>query len=299
MTQLARGIPRSQRVKWTQSVNVTRTIGHGVLYFLLVAGAAFSVGPFLWSISGSLMSEAEIAAYPPKVLPRIPQWENYRLVWTMVPFGNWVMNSLIVTTLSLIGTLISASLVAYAFARFRFPGRDVWFILMLSTIMLPYEVTIIPHYLLFRALGWLDSFKPLIVPSYFGGGAFSIFLLRQFLLTIPRELDEAAYVDGASSWTIFWRILIPLIKPALATLAVIQFMAQWNSFIAPLIYLNTVEKYTIAVGIRFFQVSPVDALTKDHLLLGASLIMIAPILILFVVAQRYFVRGIALTGIKG
>jgi multiple sugar transport system permease protein len=299
MTQLARGIPRSQRVKWTQSVNVTRTIGHGVLYFLLVAGAAFSVGPFLWSISGSLMSEAEIAAYPPKVLPRIPQWENYRLVWTMVPFGNWVMNSLIVTTLSLIGTLVSASLVAYAFARFRFPGRDVWFILMLSTIMLPYEVTIIPHYLLFRALGWLDSFKPLIVPSYFGGGAFSIFLLRQFLLTIPRELDEAAYVDGASSWTIFWRILIPLIKPALATLAVIQFMAQWNSFLAPLIYLNTVEKYTIAVGIRFFQVSPVDALTKDHLLLGASLIMIAPILILFVVAQRYFVRGIALTGIKG
>lgn len=276
-----------------------RILSKAVVYLLLVVGAAVAVGPFLWAISGSLMSEREIAASPLRLLPQVPQWKNYVQIWTMVPFGRWTLNSALVTSLSLVGTLASSSLVAYGFARFEFPGKNLWFGLMLSTMMLPYQVTVIPHYLLFRWLGWLDSYKPLIVPNYLGGGAFSVFMLRQFLMTIPRELDEAAYVDGASSWTIFWRILLPLIKPALATLAVIRFMAEWNSFIGPLIYLNTVNKYTLAVGVRFFQMSPMDALTQDHLLLGASLIMVSPILVLFIAAQKYFVRSVVLTGIKG
>lgn len=273
------------------------------LYVLLIVGSVASLAPFLWSIMGSLMTDVEIGSYPPKIVPDVFQWNNYVRVWTEVPFGQWVLNSFLVVSLAVLGSIISATLVAYAFARFRFPGRNLLFLLMLSTLMLPAEVTLIPTYLLFRELHWLDTLKPLIVPSFFAagsGGAFDIFLMRQFLLGIPRDLDEAAYVDGANSWQILWHILIPLCKPVLATIAVIGFINHWNQFLQPLIYLNTLEKFTLAVGIRSFQLGGIpNVLTMDHLLLAASVLMTLPTVLLFFVAQNYFVRGIALTGIKG
>ncbi len=270
-----------------------------LLYILLMVGSIASVGPFLWSISGSLMTDVEVGSYPPKLLPAVWQWQNYVTVWTSVPFARWIYNSTVVVVFAILGSVASSLVVAYSFARFRYPGRELFFIAMLSTIMLPTEVTLIPKYLLFRELHWLDSLKPLIVPELFATSAFNIFLLRQFFLTIPRDLDEAAYVDGANTWQILWRILVPLAKPALATLAIIGFITHWNEFLQPLIYLNSSEKFTIAVGIRFFQLSGITGvLTTDHLLLAAAVLMTLPPIALFFFAQKQFVQGIVLTGIK-
>jgi ABC-type glycerol-3-phosphate transport system permease component len=270
------------------------------IYLLLLVMAVASLGPFLWSISGSLMTDTEVSAYPPRLLPVQFQWANYSTVWTSVPFAAWVLNSTMVVVLSVIGSVISSLLVAYSFARFRFPGRNLLFLVMLSTLMLPAEVTLVPKYLLFRELRWLDTIKPLVIPELFATSAFTIFLLRQFFMTIPRDLDEAAYVDGASSWQILWYILVPLAKPAMATVAIIGFINHWNEFLQPLIFINTVEKYTLAVGIRFFQQNGIPGvLTTDHLLLTAAMMMSIPPIFLFFVAQKQFVQGIALTGIKG
>ncbi len=288
---------------WAQSQRNLQRVTMLILYLLLLLGTVASLSPFIWSIMGSLMTDIEVSSYPPRLVPAEFQWVNYVRVWTEVPFGQWVLNSFFVVSLAVLGSLLSAILVAYAFARFRFPGRNLFFLLMLSTLMLPTEVTLIPTYLLFRELKWLDTLKPLIVPAFFaagGGGAFNIFLMRQFLLGIPRELDEAAYVDGANSWHILWQILVPLSKPVLATIAVIGFIAHWNQFLQPLIYLNTIEKFTLAVGIRSFQLGGIpNVLTMDHLLLAASVLMTLPPILLFFMAQSYFVRGIALSGIKG
>jgi ABC-type glycerol-3-phosphate transport system permease component len=212
----------------------------------------------------------------------------------------WIGNSVLVTALSVIGTVLSSSLVAYSFARFRYPGRDLFFTVVISTMLLPVEVTIIPTYLLFHYIRWLDTLKPLIVPSWLGGGPFAIFLLRQFFMTIPLDLDEAAKLDGASHFTIYWRLLLPLSGPALATLAVISFIGHWNAFLGPLIFLNSPEKYTLAIGLRYFQ-TLTDLITEptEHLLMGASVIMAFAPIILFFTAQRYFVRGIVTSGIKG
>jgi ABC-type glycerol-3-phosphate transport system permease component len=269
-------------------------------YLLLLVVSLVSLGPFLWSVSGSFMTDTEVAAYPPKLLPAEMQWQNYVTVWTSMPFTAWVRNSTLVVILAVLGSVLSSLVVAYSFARFRYPGRDLLFLIMLSTLMLPAEVTLVPKYLLFRELKWLDTIKPLVVPEFFAASAFNIFLLRQFFMTIPRDLDEAAYVDGASSWQILWYILFPLAKPALATVAIIGFINHWNEFLQPLIFLNTLEKYTLAVGIRFFQLTGVPGvLTTDHLLLTAAVMMTLPPIVLFFVAQKQFVQGIVLTGIKG
>ena len=198
--------------------------------------------------------------------------------------------------------MLSAAIVAYAFARFRFPGRDMLFMITLSTMMLPVEVTLIPLYLLFSKIGWLDSFKPLLVPSFFGGGAFLIFLLRQFIMSIPKDLDEAARIDGAGYLRIFFQIIMPLAVPALATAAILTFMGHWNDFLQPFLFLNTKSKYTLAVGIKYFQevAGQVDSMEhRQNILMAASVMMTAPIILLFFVAQRYFVRGIVMSGIKG
>lgn len=271
-----------------------------IIYFLLLVISLASLGPFLWSISGSLMTDVEVAAYPPKLLPSEFQWHNYVTTWTSVPFAAWTLNSTLVVILSVLGSSVSSLLVAYSFARFRYPGRDLLFLVMLSTLMLPAEVTLVPKYLLFREINWLDTIKPLVIPEFFAVSAFNIFLLRQFFMTIPRDLDEAAYVDGGASWQILWYILAPLAKPALATVAIIGFINHWNEFLQPLIFINTLEKYTLAVGIRFFQQTGFPGvLTTDHLLLTAAVMMTLPPIVLFFVAQKQFVQGIVLTGIKG
>jgi multiple sugar transport system permease protein len=216
-----------------------------------------------------------------------------------VPFHLWVQNTLIVVILATVGTLLTASLVAYSFARFEYRGRDLLFLITLGTMMLPAQVTLIPQFVLFQKLGWVNTLYPLWVPAWFGGSAFSIFLMRQFLLTLPRDLDEAALIDGAGYVRIYWSILMPLCTPVLATLAILTFIGTWNDFVGPLIYLNSRENFTLAVGLNYFQSVPERGVPLQHLLMAASLMTILPCVVLFFAAQRYFTQGIVLSGIKG
>ena len=224
------------------------------------------------------------------------RWENFPTAWRSEPFTLYTLNTLIITTLGIIGQAFTASLVAFGFARLEWPGRRVLFLLVLATMMLPQEVTMIPSFLIFRQLGWIDTFLPLVVPSFLGGGAFSIFLFRQFFLTLPRELDDAARVDGCSSFGIYRYILMPLCKPILATIAVFSFVAHWNDFLTPLIYLNSSDKFTLAVGLRFFQGAYG---TEMHLLMAASTLALLPVLVVFFLGQKYFVQSIVMSGVKG
>jgi multiple sugar transport system permease protein len=222
--------------------------------------------------------------------------ENYRDAWNAAPFTRFTLNTVLITACCIVGQVLTASLVAFAFARLEWPGRRQLFLLALATMMLPAEVTMIPTYLIFRQLGWIDTFLPLIVPSFLGGGAFFIFLFRQFFLTLPRELDEAARVDGCSSFGIYWHILMPLCKPIIATIAIFSFVANWNDFLTPLIYLNSSEKFTLAIGLRFFQ-GEYD--TDVHLLMAASTLVLLPVLVVFLIGQKQFVKSIVLSGTKG
>jgi ABC-type glycerol-3-phosphate transport system permease component len=276
-------------------------LGTGALYYAGVAiVSAFFMGPFIWTVISSLKEASEITTFPPTFLPRVLHFENYLYAWTKVPFLAFYINSITVTGLAMIGQTASATLVAYGFARFRFPLRNVFFMLVLATLMVPWEVTIVPSFLLFKALGWLDTLTPLIVPHWFGGGPFFIFLLRQFFMTIPRDFDEAAKIDGANSLQILWHVLVPLCRPAITSVAIFSFLFHWNAFIEPLIFLNSPEKFTISLGMRYFQTIPMEAgEPKDHLLMAGTIIMIAPCVLLFFFAQRYFVRGIVLSGLKG
>jgi ABC-type glycerol-3-phosphate transport system permease component len=211
----------------------------------------------------------------------------------------FTVNTTWVALLSVIGQVVSSTVVAYGFSRFRFPYRNVLFALLLSTLVMPREVLLIPNFLLFRYLGLFNTLTPLWLPSFFGG-AFNVFLLRQFFMTLPPDLDEAAKIDGANSWTILWRILVPLCQPALATVAIFTFLAHWNEFLEPLVYISSLEKYTLALGLRFYQTQPNDAQEpRDQLLMAASLYMTTPVLLLFFACQRYFIRGIVMSGIKG
>ena len=265
-------------------------------FLLLCLGAAIFSIPFLWTVSTALKTNQQVFAVPPQWIPDPPQWSNFQRAWTELPFPVFVRNTVLITALSVIGQVTSASLVAYGFARFRFRGRTFLFYLMLSTMMLPAQVTMIPVFLLWRELRLIDTFVPLTAPAYFGGGAFTIFLLRQFFLTIPRELDEAAMIDGASPFGIWWRVLLPLSRPALVTVVLFSFLAHWDDFMGPLIYLNSMENYTVSIGLRMFQ----DMFgTQLELLMAASLIHIVPTILLFFIGQRYFIKGIAMTGLKG
>lgn len=275
-----------------------------IIYAIVAVGSVVSMFPFVWTFLSSGKDAAELYQIPPTLWPRTPLWiVNYQTVWQLIPFGRWLVNTALVTAIDLTGTVIVASIVAYSFARFRYPGRDLFFLLCLSTLMLPTEVTLIPQYLLFKNLGWIDTYLPLIVPIWLGGGAFNIFLMRQFIMSIPFDLDEAAKIDGASSLRIFAQIIMPLCKPALATMAALGFIGFWNWFLAPLIFLNSEDKYLVAVGLRYFNVGAAQgqqaAKPQDHLLMAASLMVALPCLILFFVAQKYFVQGIVMTGIKG
>ena len=271
-----------------------------LLYALAIVCAIVFAVPFIWTIGTSLKPLTDLYTYPPKFVPSILRWDNYTAVFTMAPFATFLRNTIIVTGFAVFGQTLSAAVVAFGFSRFRFPGRDMLFVLVLATMMLPWHVTIVPSFLLFSKLGWINTFLPLIVPSYFGGGAFYIFLLRQFFLTIPRDLDEAAKIDGASSAHIFFKIILPLAKTALATVAIFSFIEHWNEFIGPLIFLNSTEKFTVAIGLRYFIATPFTGdEPREAILMAASLIVALPPLLLFFLAQKYFVQGIVTTGMKG
>lgn len=274
--------------------------GSILLFTLMVLLSIIFMFPFYWTVVSSLKTPEELAVFPPTWLPESPQWQNYATVFTSVPFLRWFWNSIFVVVLSTAGTVLSGSLVAYSFARFRYRGRDAIFLLTLGTMMLPAQVTLIPQYVLFHWLGFVNTLYPLWLPHWFGGGAFAIFLLRQFIMSLPRELDEAARIDGASYWRIFWQILLPLCKPVVATIAVISFIASWNDFLGPLIYLQLPELFTLAVGLNYFRMLPeLGGEPTRHLLMAASVMIILPVITLFFATQRYFVQGIVLSGIKG
>ena len=275
---------------------IRAALGRSLVLALLIGGAFVTTLPFLWLVSTSLKNRIQIFTYPPEWIPDPWVWSNYKNALTEAPFDLYVRNTLIITGFNLAGTLITATLAAYGFARLRFPGRDLIFMILLSTLMLPYAVVMIPRYVIFRELGWLDSWLPLIVPNWFGGTAFFVFLLRQFFRTIPRELSDAARVDGASELRIYWQIVLPLARPALIVVAIFTFLDNWNDFIGPLIYLSNPDKFTVALGLASFQGL---YSTQWAYLMAASTVMTLPTVVLFFAAQRYFVRGIVLTGIKG
>jgi multiple sugar transport system permease protein len=269
-------------------------------YVALLGLTLLFMGPFAFAFTTSFKSPSEIFIFPPRLVPEHWLWRNYVDAWTKAPFALFFTNTAIITLLAMIGQVVSSCLVAYGFARFRFPGRDALFILVIGTLILPTEVTIIPTFLMFKAVGWLNTWFPLIVPAYFGGGAFAIFLFRQFFLTVPRDLDEAAEIDGANSLQVLWSVLLPLSRPAIATLAIFSFLGNWNDFFGPLIYLNTTDKFTISLGLRFYQqTATAGGPAEEHLLMAAAFTATLPIVVVFFVFQRQFVQGIVLSGIKG
>ncbi len=288
-----------------QATKVRRSLFRVSLYAIGAMCSAVFMAPFVWTLFSSLKPFIEIYTFPPTLLPKQWAWSNYPLAMELQPIARWMLNSVTITGLSLIGVLLSASMVAYSFTRFRVPGRDLLFTITLATMMLPSGVTLIPQYLLFHRLRWLNTYLPLVVPHFFGGGAFNIFLLRQFFLTLPNELGEAATIDGAGSFRILVSIILPLSKPALATLSVIFILWSWNSFMEPLIYLDTPEKFPISVGIKYFQragpgVHVISAGQPiEQLLMAVAVMMTLPIVVLFFAAQRYFVQGVVMSGIKG
>lgn len=289
-----------QRVGGNRSVLHYLTSGEGrwrlIVLAVLFIGAFVMALPFLWLLSSSLKPEQEIFLFPPKWIPNPIRFQNYVDALTYKPFGTYILNTVWIVILNEIAIVGSASLCAYGFARIQFPGRDFWFAIVLSTLMVPYFVLMIPQFVIFSRLGWTDSYLPLTVPFFFGGGAFNIFLLRQFFRTLPQELADAARIDGCGEFRIYWRIFMPLAKPALVTVAIFTFLNAWNDFIGPLLYISSPDRFTVAIGLATFRSV---MRTRWDLLMAASSAMIVPVLILFFFAQRYFIEGIVLSGLKG
>lgn len=264
-------------------------------YILLILVGVLFIAPVFWMVSSALKPDYEIFAFPIKWLPTEPQWQNFKEALTQQPFGRFAINTLIIAISTIIGHLLSCSIVAYGFARFKAPGSGFFFVLMLSTLMLPYPVIMVPLYIIFSRLGWVNSFAPLILPAFFGN-AFYIFLLRQTFRQIPTDLEDAALMDGATTLQTLWHIILPLAKPALATVAIFTFQAAWNDFLGPLIFLHDQQKYTIMLGLSFFR----GAYTVNWAhLMAASIVVSLPVILVYVLAQRQFIQGIAFTGKKG
>lgn len=277
-------------------VRIRRGLKTTLTYLVLIGLSCIFLIPFFWMLSTSLTEASKVIVKNRSWIPHPIVWRNYRDALTILPFHLFLKNTVIITASCIVGQVLSASLVAFGFARMRFPGRDVLFIMVLSTMMLPAQVTQIPTFILFTHLRWIDTLKPLIVPAFFGGGAFFIFLLRQFFLTIPNELEDAARMDGCSPLGIYWNVAVPLSKPALATVAVFSFMAHWNDFMGPLIYIQSMENKTLALGLASFKSLHG---TDYHLMMAASISVLIPVLVIFFSAQKYFVKGIVMSGIKG
>ncbi len=270
-------------------------IQRGLLYIVVLILIVIFLLPFFWLVSTSLKTNQQIGAIPPQWIPNPPHWSNYPEALAFVPVLLYIRNTVFIAACRIIGVLISSSLVAYGFSRIRWPGRDVVFFIVLATMMLPYQVTMVPLYIIFTRLGWVGSYKPLIVPAFLGL-PFFIFLLRQFFMSIPEELCDAARIDGCSEFGIFTRIVLPLSKPALLAVVLFETVWDWNDFIRPLIYINEMEKFTISLGLSLFS-------DQHHwqwgLLMAATTVSILPIVVFFFLAQRVFIEGITLTGMKG
>jgi ABC-type glycerol-3-phosphate transport system permease component len=277
-----------------------RTISGFTYLVLLLALSVLMVMPLIWTISTSLKSPGDAYAFPPQWLPSLPlYWDNYLNGFRELPFGVYYRNTIIITLVATVGAVLSSALVGYAFARYKAPGSNVIFALLLATMMVPFQVTMIPQFILFKSLQWVNTFLPLVVPAWLGGGAFYIFLMRQFLQTIPREFDQAARIDGCNEFQIFWHVVLPLVKPALATVGILTFVANWNDFLGPLIYLTSDSLYTVSLGLRFMQSSGAAGISDITALMAMSLVATLPTILLFFFAQKQFIQGIVTSGLKG
>lgn len=283
------------QIGYFSSVKRRKRLFHWLCILTLSIGSLMFLTPFFWMISTSLKSKKEIFAYPVIWIPTEIHWENYAKALTILPFGRYFLNTFFITFCRIAGQVIACSIVAFSFARLRFPGRNALFMLMLSTLMLPGIVTMIPSFVVYTKIGWVNTWLPLIVPLLFAT-PYNTFLLRQFYMTLPRDLDEAAKLDGCTTWGIFLKVLFPLTIPAVTAIVVFQFMDGWNDFMGPLLYLRDAEKYTVSLALSLFQGK---RKTEWQLLMAASAVAMVPSLILFAVAQKYIIGGIALTGIKG
>ena len=274
---------------------LTRTLSRPLMYLALIAGAITMLTPLYWMIVSSLKTPQSVFDLPPELFPRMAQWGNYPEALTTVPFLTFFKNTMTIEVFAIVGTVLSCSMGAYSFARLRWPGRDVVFVILLSVLMLPGFTTLIPNFILWQHLGAVDTLIPLIVPAFFGN-SFYIFLLRQFFRGIPRELEDAARVDGAGIVRTFATIILPLSKPALAVVTIFTFIGVWDDYLGPLIYLNSESNYTLTLGLQFFlnQYG-----SRWDLLMAASTVVSIPMILAFLLLQRYFIEGVTLTGLKG
>ena len=290
--------PRARLFTFSPFHLFTSRLGRWATYVALLAVAATFILPLVWMLCVSLKPDNEVLAYPPRFFPQHPDPTPYEAIFRSRAFDYplYARNTLIIIGLSLVGVLLSSSIAAYGFARVPFRGRGVLFGICLATMMIPFPVIMVPTYMIFKQLGWIGTFLPLWVPAWFGS-AFNIFLLRQFFMGIPKELEESAMLDGCSRWGCFWRIMLPLAKPALAVVALFHCLAVWNDLVGPLIYLSHQQQFTLALGLQFLQSKAGD--TPWNQLMAAATLIVLPVLALFVLTQRTFVRGIATTGLKG
>lgn len=277
-----------------QSVSAKKKMSRIVSYVILLAGLWIMVLPFVWMISSSLKTLEEVAQLPIRWIPETFRFSNYAEVFSVIPMARFLLNTLFIASTITVLAIISSSLAAYAFARIEFKGRNVLFFLFLTTLMVPQQVTMIPNFILMKYFGWLNTYWALIVPSVFT--AFGVFMMRQFFLSIPKELEEAAKIDGCNRFRIYWSIMLPLAKPALVTLAIFTFLHEWNSFLWPLIVIDDINLQPIQVGLRTFQG---EFGTSWHLMMAGALVAELPILLFYIFCQRYIIEGIATSGIKG
>lgn len=273
---------------------MSKRLGRGVLYILLIASGLVMIVPFAWMISTSLKSGDYVMSMPPQFIPDEPTLDSYRRIFELYPVGKMLFNSLLVAGLTTLGQLVTCSMAAYAFSRLKFRGQNAIFLLYLATLMVPFQVTITPLFIMMRIFGWINTYQGLILPGVFS--AFGTFLLRQAFLTIPKEYEDAAYIDGATPWDIFWRVVLPLSKPSLATLSVFAFMGSWNSFMWPLFIVREETLMTLPVGLATLQGR---WLTEWNLVMAGSVITVLPMLILYLFAQKYLVQGYVMSGLKG
>lgn len=281
------------------NTRLTNYLKSFLVYFLLTLGAAVVVVPLFWMISTSLKDSHSLFTYPPQWLPKPALWRNYIDAWKVLPFGRFLLNTLFITVLAMVAELFTTSLVAFGFSRFSFKGRDTLFFILLATMMLPGVVTMIPSFLIWRNLGQLDTYDPLTIGAWFAWGPAYIFMMRQFFLTIPRSMEEAAVLDGANVFQIYWHIMLPMIRPALLAIAVMSFQGNWNNLQGPLIYLNTMDKFPMVLGLKFFEQSLSKEAPMWNYMMAMSVLMALPVLGLFFSAQKYFIEGLNVGGTKG
>lgn len=298
MTSRANVVALSQGSRHRSSLRylLLRSVEEIGKYTLLVFFSAFFILPWVWMISTSLKNPHELAVWPPIWIPNPIRWDNYAQAFAQAEFSRFFLNTLSIALPSVVGALLSNSLVAYGFSRIRWPGRDAVFAVVLATMILPGFVTFIPLYIIFHRLGWINTYAPLVVPIYFAS-PFFIFMLRQFFMGLPAELSDAAKVDGASEFAIFWQVILPLARPALTVVALFQFIGSWNDYFGPLIYLSDKSLYTVSLGIA--NMRGVYGFSNYAWIMAATVMSIVPIIVLFFFAQRTFIEGIALTGLKG